>query len=227
MAPSRSSPAEPGDSARLYRLTCAPTWSELAVIDIEEQAVDQLREGLGESGLVKHGDARDPEQLASLFSAVDEEWGRLDTLVNGVGGTFRARFEDTNPKGWDPLIRTNFLHVLHALSFAIPRIRAGAKGGSIINLTTIECHRGAPGFAVYSAAKAAVEQLASTMAVELAPAGIRVNNVAPDYTPTAHTGADNVARRAAVNADGRAHRDFRGPARKTHRRVRLRRVPRF
>jgi 3-oxoacyl-[acyl-carrier protein] reductase len=63
-------------------------------------------------------------------------------------------------------------------------MRAGSKGGSIINLTTIEAHRAAPGYAVYSAAKAAVEQFARTLAVELAPDGIRVNNVAPDYTPT-------------------------------------------
>jgi NAD(P)-dependent dehydrogenase (short-subunit alcohol dehydrogenase family) len=63
-------------------------------------------------------------------------------------------------------------------------MKAGGRGGSIINLTTIEAHRAAPGFAVYSAAKAAVEQFARTLAVELAPDGIRVNNVAPDYTPT-------------------------------------------
>jgi NAD(P)-dependent dehydrogenase (short-subunit alcohol dehydrogenase family) len=66
-------------------------------------------------------------------------------------------------------------------------MRAGGPdrgGGSIINLTTIEAHRAAPGFAVYSAAKAAVEHFARTLAVEVAPDGIRVNNVAPDYTPT-------------------------------------------
>ena len=63
-------------------------------------------------------------------------------------------------------------------------MRAGGRGGSIVNLTTIECHRAAPGFAVYSAAKAAVEQFGRTLAVELGPDNIRVNNVAPDYTPT-------------------------------------------
>jgi NAD(P)-dependent dehydrogenase (short-subunit alcohol dehydrogenase family) len=51
-------------------------------------------------------------------------------------------------------------------------------------MTTIEAHRAAPGFAVYSGAKAAVEQFSRTLAVELAPSGIRVNNVAPDCTPT-------------------------------------------
>jgi 3-oxoacyl-[acyl-carrier protein] reductase len=67
---------------------------------------------------------------------------------------------------------------------AIPRMKAGGRGGSIVNMTTIEAHRAAPGFAVYSAAKAAVEEFSRTLAVELAPDGIRVNCVAPDIAPT-------------------------------------------
>jgi NAD(P)-dependent dehydrogenase (short-subunit alcohol dehydrogenase family) len=155
----------------------------LAVIDIDREAVDRLRDQ-GHDAIVHHGDARDSDALSALFAAVDERWGRLDTLVNVVGGTFRAPFLDTNPKGWDALLCTNLLHVLHACSLAAPRMQAGGRGGSIINLTTIEAHRAAPGFAVYAAAKAAVEQFARTLAVELAPDGIRVNNVAPDCTPT-------------------------------------------
>lgn len=159
----------------------------VAVIDIDGEAVERVRAALAERGhdaIVRHGDARDPEALEALFTAVDDAWGRVDTLVNGVGGTFRAPFTDTRPKGWDALIRTNLTHVLHASSLAIPRMRAGGRGGSIINLTTVEAHRAAPGFAVYSAAKAAVAHFARTLAIELAPEGIRVNNVAPDYTPT-------------------------------------------
>jgi NAD(P)-dependent dehydrogenase (short-subunit alcohol dehydrogenase family) len=157
----------------------------VAALDIDAEAVDDLRSEIGDAdALVQHGDARDPERLAEFFGAVDERWGRLDTLVNVVGGTFRADFTDTRPKGWDTILRTNLMHVLHACSLAVPRMRAGGRGGSIVNLTTIEAHRAAPGFAVYSAAKAAVEHFARTLAVEVAPDGIRVNNVAPDYTPT-------------------------------------------
>lgn len=169
-----------------------------AVIDIDGEAVEHLRESLAEQGLdaiVHHGDARDFDALSALFVAADERWGRLDTLVNVVGGTFKAPFVDTTPKGWDALLRANLLHVLHASSLAAQRMRAGGRGGSIINLTTIEAHRAAPGYAVYSAAKAAVEQFARTLAVELAPDAIRVNNVAPDYTPT-----PNLAK--LPNADG-------------------------
>src|SRR5918997_2617895 len=61
-----------------------------AVIDIDAEAVERLRGVLAERHsdlLVQHGDVRDPDALAALFDAVDERWGRVDTLVNVVGGT--------------------------------------------------------------------------------------------------------------------------------------------
>ncbi|MCM3884755.1 SDR family NAD(P)-dependent oxidoreductase [Frankia sp. R82] len=159
----------------------------VALIDIDGDAVEQARadfDAAGHDAITVQGDARDPEALAALFAAVDERFGRMDTLVNVVGGTFQAAFEDTGPNAWNALIRTNLLHVLHACKLAVPRMRAGGRGGSIINITTIEAHRAAPGFAVYSAAKAGVEQFGRTLAVELGPELIRVNSIAPDYTPT-------------------------------------------
>jgi len=159
----------------------------VAVVDIDPDAAAELERVLAQRGadaVVHHGDARDPAVLEALFTAVDDRWGRLDTLVNVVGGTFMADFADTSPRAWDALLRTNLTHVLHACSLAIPRMRAGGRGGSIVSVTTIEAHRAAPGFAVYSAAKGAVEQFSRTLAVELAPDRIRVNTVAPDITPT-------------------------------------------
>ncbi|PXY33321.1 SDR family NAD(P)-dependent oxidoreductase [Prauserella endophytica] len=173
-----------GGLGEAIALDLAANGVRLAVLDIDGAAAGALRNRLEGQALVHEGDARDPEALGALFAAVDARWGRLDTLVNLVGGTFRAAFTDTTPKGWDALLRTNLLHVLHACSLAVPRMKAGGRGGSIVNVTTIEAHRAAPGFAVYSAAKAAVEQFARSLAVELAPDGIRVNNIAPDYTPT-------------------------------------------
>jgi 3-oxoacyl-[acyl-carrier protein] reductase len=176
-----------GGLGEAISLDLAANGVKVAVLDIDPEAVAALRAGLDERGadaVVVHGDARDPETLDALFASVDERWGRLDTLVNVVGGTFRAPFEDTRPKGWDTILRINLLHVLHACSLAIPRMKAGGRGGSIVNMTTIEAHRAAPGFAVYSAAKAAVEEFSRTLAVELAPDGIRVNCVAPDIAPT-------------------------------------------
>jgi 3-oxoacyl-[acyl-carrier protein] reductase len=168
-------------------LDLAANGVRVAIVDRDESAVARITEQLAGSGhdhLARVGDARDPDVLEHFFSEVDARWGRLDTLVNVVGGTFRAAFEQTSPRAWDALLRTNLGHVLQASSLAIPLIKAGGRGGSIINITTIEAHRAAPNFAVYSAAKAAVTHFARSLSVELAPTGIRVNNVAPDMTPT-------------------------------------------
>ena len=128
-------------------------------------------------------DARDPEALGAFFSDVDARYGgQLDVLVNVVGGTFRQPFEESSPRGWDALIRTNFTWLLHSTQLAIPRM--GPNGGSIINITSIEGHRAAPNYAVYAAMKAGVTSLTRTLAVELAPRNIRVNTIAPDYIPT-------------------------------------------
>jgi NAD(P)-dependent dehydrogenase (short-subunit alcohol dehydrogenase family) len=129
-------------------------------------------------------DARDPDALAAFYDDVDREFGRLDVLVNVVGGTFRQSFTDTTPRAWDALIRSNFTWLLHSTQLGIVRMRAGGRGGSIINITSIEAHRAAPGFAVYAGMKAAVTNFGRSLALELAPEGIRVNTIAPDMVPT-------------------------------------------
>jgi 3-oxoacyl-[acyl-carrier protein] reductase len=177
-----------GGLGEAVSLDLAANGVKVAIVDRDAAAVEKIRAALEASGAdaITHvGDARDRAVLETLFAASNERWGRLDGLVNVVGGTFRAAFTETNERGWDALIRTNLDHVLHACSIAIPLMRAGGRGGSIVNLTTVEAHRAAPNFAVYSAAKAAVAHFARSLAVELAPEGIRVNNVAPDITPTA------------------------------------------
>jgi len=141
------------------------------------------RAGAGGEVMTGALDARDPDALSSFFAESDARYGgRCDVLVNVVGGTFRRPFAETNPRGWDALIRTNFTWLLHSTQLAVARMRP--KGGSIINITSIEAHRAAPGFAVYAAMKAAVTSLTRTLAVELAPENIRVNTIAPDYIAT-------------------------------------------
>jgi NAD(P)-dependent dehydrogenase (short-subunit alcohol dehydrogenase family) len=133
-----------------------------------------------------HGvfDARDSSALAEFFAACDGPFEHgLDILVNVVGGSYRAPFESSTPKSWDAMMRTNFTWMLDAHQLAIPRMRAAGQG-SIINFTSIEGLRAAPGFAVYGAMKAAVVSLTASLGVELGPEGIRVNAIAPDYAPT-------------------------------------------
>ena len=91
--------------------------------------------------------------------------GRVDILVNNAGGGFFAAFVDVNEKGQDALVRENFTqrHPLHSRR----RAADGGGRGSIVNMTSIEAHRAGPGFAVYSAMKAAVANLTKSLALEL------------------------------------------------------------
>jgi len=159
---------------------------DLALCDNNEEllrATESFARDRGRRVLSRVLDAREAEQLGDFFAAADE-LGRLDVLVNVVGGTYRQDFAESSPKGWEALIRTNYTSLLHSTSLAIPRIRRGGHGGSIINLTSIEAHRAAPGYAVYAGLKAAVTNFGRSLAVELAADGIRVNTIAPDMVPT-------------------------------------------
>ena len=176
-----------GGLGEMMTLDLQANGCRVALVDRDTEAIAAITTELTRRGadfIIHTGDAREPEVLDALFAATAERWGRLDILVNIVGGTFKAPFEGSTPKAWDTLLRTNLMHVLHASSRAIPAIKAGGRGGSIVNITTIEGYRAAPNFAVYSAAKAAVAQFTRSLSLELAPDGIRVNCVAPDLAPT-------------------------------------------
>ena len=133
-------------------------------------------------------DVRDGEQVAGWLAEVASAFGHVDVLVNNAGGGFRAAFLDVSDKGQDALIRENFASVTSFVRGVVPLMPA--DGGSIVNITSIEAHRAGPGFAVYSAMKAAQVSLTQSLALELGPKLIRVNCVAPDVIPTPGIGQD-------------------------------------
>ncbi|MFZ0835442.1 MAG: SDR family oxidoreductase, partial [Mycobacterium sp.] len=99
-------------------------------------------------------------------------------------GVFWSALLDTSPNGWDALIRSNLTHVLLCTQRVVRAMVGAGRGGSVINVTSIEGFRAAPGYAAYAAAKAGVVNFTKTAALELAPHGIRVNGLAPDLTFT-------------------------------------------
>jgi 3-oxoacyl-[acyl-carrier protein] reductase len=126
-------------------------------------------------------DVREPDQVDAWVARVGERFGRVDVVVNNAGGGFEAPFDEVTPNGQQALIRENFSSVTLVLRACLPWMN---PGGSIINVTSIEAHRAGPGFAVYSAMKAAVASLTKSLAVELGERRIRVNCIAPDVIPT-------------------------------------------
>ncbi|WP_109524719.1 MULTISPECIES: SDR family NAD(P)-dependent oxidoreductase [Nocardia] len=135
-------------------------------------------------GLACVTDVRDEDQVDAAMSATVENLGVPTILVNNAGGVFRSSLLETTVKGWDALIRSNLTHVLLCTQRVAAAMVEAERGGSIINVSTIEAIRAAPGYAVYAAAKAGVVNFTKTAALELAPHGIRVNGIAPDVTAT-------------------------------------------
>ena len=141
--------------------------------------------GVGRQVVQAAIDVRDGEAVRGFVARVHGELGRLDVLVNNAGGGFMAEFLEVSDKGQEALVRENFGSVAHCIRAAVPLM---VGGGSIINVTSIEAHRAGPGFAIYSAMKAAVANLTKSLALELGARMIRVNCLAPDVIPTPGTG---------------------------------------
>jgi len=129
-------------------------------------------------------DVRDAAEVDAALARTIDELGPPTILVNNAGGVFHSRLLETSENGWDALYRANLRHVLLCTQ-RVGRALVGAElPGSIINVTSIEGTRAAPGYAAYAAAKAGVISCTKTAALELAPHGIRVNALAPDITLT-------------------------------------------
>jgi NAD(P)-dependent dehydrogenase (short-subunit alcohol dehydrogenase family) len=161
--------------------------ARVALLELVEETARRTAseiEAAGGEVLALPTDVRDGEAVARAVGATVERFGGVDVLVNNVGGTFRAAFLDTVEKGWDALIRTNLKSVLHCTRAVAPRMIAQGRGGSIVNIVSIEAERAAPMYAVYAACKAAVVNFTESAALELAPHGIRVNAIAPDICLT-------------------------------------------
>jgi NAD(P)-dependent dehydrogenase (short-subunit alcohol dehydrogenase family) len=183
---------------RAIALGLASFGAEVAVCDRDEanqaETVAML-EDLGRFTIAEVIDVRNAAAVDSFVARVAQEQGKVDVVVNNAAGTFYAHFVDVNAKGEGSLIAENFGSVTNFVRAAVPVMPAG---GSIINVTSIEAHRAAPGFGVYAAMKAAVASLTKTLALELAPRGIRVNAIAPDAI---HTPGDESLGQAATQGD--------------------------
>jgi NAD(P)-dependent dehydrogenase (short-subunit alcohol dehydrogenase family) len=165
-------------------LACASHGADVAICDRNPDVASTAAaiEELGQRVLTGCFDVRDGDAVRSHLADVEGTFGRVDVLVNNVGGGFKSSFLDVNEKGTQALVDENYTQVLHFIRGCSPLFPPG--GGSIVNVTSIEAHRAAPGYAIYASMKAAVEQLTRTLALELSDRKIRVNAVAVDVVLT-------------------------------------------
>jgi NAD(P)-dependent dehydrogenase (short-subunit alcohol dehydrogenase family) len=184
--------------------TFAQFGAQLALCDRKSEELTTVASAIQADGsrvLAQTFDVREAARVAEFFGAVGQELGRIDVLVNNVGGGFEAPLMDVSAKGEDALVRENFSTVTSCARAAVPLFPEA--GGVIINITSIEAHRAAPGYAIYAAMKAAVESLTKSLALEFGDRLIRVNCIAPDLIPTPGIGEVNadtpLSRRGCVD----------------------------
>lgn len=156
--------------------------AKVAIWERDPDACTATAEMIGALGIVT--DVRDSAQVDAALQRTVDELGEVSILVNNAGGTFHSPLLDTSENGWDALYRSNLRHVLLCTQRVARRLVRAGRAGSVINLTSIEGVRAAPGYAAYAAAKAGVINYTKTAALELAPYNIRVNALAPDLTMT-------------------------------------------
>jgi 3-oxoacyl-[acyl-carrier protein] reductase len=156
--------------------------ARVAIWENNADRCDTVAANIGALGI--HVDVRDARHVDEALAHTIDEVGVPTILVNNAGGVFAVNFLDGTENGWDALYRANLKHVILCSQRVARAMRDAQLGGSIINVTSIEGARAAPGYAAYAAAKAGVINLTKTTALELAPFGIRVNALAPDVTLT-------------------------------------------
>lgn len=119
-------------------------------------------------------DLRDPDAVRAMIDAIVERHGRLDVVVNNAGGAPFSLAADASANFHSKIVALNLLSALTVAQEA-HRVMQDT-GGAIVNISSVSGHRPSPGTASYGAAKAGIDSLTGSLAVEWAPA-VRVNSV--------------------------------------------------
>ncbi|MCY1273969.1 4-formylbenzenesulfonate dehydrogenase TsaC1/TsaC2 [compost metagenome] len=163
--------------------------ARLAVAEADSERAATLCDWLASQGgeaLVVQTDVTDGAQVASLAEQIEARFGGLDVLINNVGDSLMIAkpFDGYSDEDIDRLYAVNLQHIFRVTRAMLPLLRRQGAGGSIISVSSIEGFRGIPNCSVYAAFKAAITGFTKSLALELGPVGIRVNQIAPESTET-------------------------------------------
>ena len=150
-------------------------------IDLADATVGEIKEH-GRLGAAFAADIADEQDVAALFDAVDDRFGRLDVVVHTAGINRPGTLIDLDLADFDAIHRVNVRGTFVVNQQAARRVR---NGGSIVNVSTSMVRFAPPGLSAYAASKSAVDTLTRILAKELRGRDITVNAVAPGPTATA------------------------------------------
>lgn len=121
-------------------------------------------------------DVRDPDAVEALVAGVVAEHGSLDVLVNNAGGAPYSLAADASARFHDKIVGLNLLSPLLCAQVANAVMQRQERGGVIVNISSVSALRPSPGTAAYGAAKAGLDSLTSTLAIEWGPK-VRINSI--------------------------------------------------
>ena len=151
--------------------------------DEGDQAVQEIEKAGGKAISVK-ADVSEPEEVKGLIQKTVQEFGRLDVMVNNAGIEQKFPFLETPLDVWEKVISVNLTGVWIGCQEAARQMVSQGDGGRIINVSSVHEDLPMPTNSPYCAAKGGLRMLMRTIAVELAPHSITVNNIAPGAVET-------------------------------------------
>ena len=150
--------------------------------DAAESLLEELR-GQGCMAIACQADVADRAQVAAMVRRAERELGPVRLLVNNAGISFQGLFQDTEDSAWARMLDVNLTGCRNAAVEVLPGMLR-EKAGCIVNISSMWGLRGASCEVAYACTKAALVGLTRSLALELAPSGIRVNCVAPGCIET-------------------------------------------
>lgn len=147
-------------------------------------------------------DLSDADDVARLVAAAEDAFGRIDILVTNAGGPPAGPFESHSAEDWRRAVSLTLESALHLTRGVLPGMKE-RRWGRILNITSIAVKQPVEGLILSNSIRAAVTGFARTLANEVAPFGITVNNVLPGYTRTDRVEelAESIAQRDGIDPD--------------------------
>jgi NADP-dependent 3-hydroxy acid dehydrogenase YdfG len=161
--------------------------ARVALLGRRKDRLDALAESLGDQALAVPADVTDAAAVDAAADQLGNTWGPADLVVNNAGVMLAAPITDARTDQWDRMIGTNLAGVLNVVKAFTPALLGAAAAGrtaDLVNVSSVGAHLVFPGYAVYTATKAAVTHLSNSLRTELGPHGVRVTNLEPGLTDT-------------------------------------------
>ncbi len=174
---------------RVFAKSFAQAGVRVVIAELNEKRAAKVAADILASGgqaLAVTTDVADPNSISEMVSIVEDEWGRIDILINNAGifSTLEMRPFDQIPlEEWEQVLRVNLTGPFLCARAVLPAMRR-AKWGRIINIASGAVRLGRPHYLHYIATKAALSGMSLSMARELGPDGITVNAILPGATFT-------------------------------------------